>query len=117
MKAEKKCAICGTPIRPNFKVCKKDWNLYELHKNEDWLKFLIKESGETYKLDKLQEALEFGDFTKESKPYKKLSQSDIELIKFYREKGLGAVSISKILGINPNNVKYYVKKFDKGQLH
>lgn len=111
--AEKKCAICGTSIRPNFKVCKKDWEFYEQHKHETWMKFLIKESNETYKLDKLQEALEIGDFTKDPKTYNKLDKSQVDLIRFYREKGLGAVSISKILGINSNIIKYYIKKFDK----
>lgn len=102
------CAVCDKLIADEFIVCKEHMEYYRTYKDEPWFKLLVETQRRQFEIDNEQYLLHAG-IEKITKPYRKLTESEKEGIKFLWNKGLGAKNISKVLSINYNTVNSFTR--------
>ena len=106
------CALCDKKIRNDHVVCREHLAYYLAHKDEEWMQELIKTNRRQFEVDNEEIAYMHGDTLPERTTPKitrrRLTETDKKRILYYRQKGLGYTTISKILGLNPRTIQSYI---------
>ncbi len=106
------CAMCDRVIADEFICCKEHMEYYRVYKDEEWFKVLVETQRRQFEIDNEQYFLQAG-IPKIVKPYRKLTESEKEAIKYLWNKGLGAKNISKVLSINYNTVNSFTRSLPR----
>jgi hypothetical protein len=107
------CALCDTRIRSDHVVCKAHFDYYLTHKSEEWMVALIDAQRRQFEIDNQENYIATGIQLPEKRFYRRLSADDLQQINFYREKGLGAKNIGKIIGVNYPAIEKYLQRSKK----
>lgn len=107
------CAMCDSIVPDSHVVCKTHYQEYKLYKDEPWFKELADAARRQFEIDNEETAIQMGDFSKVPQNRRKLTESDKKLIVQYFKKGLGSISISKILDLNNNTVESFIQRYKK----
>lgn len=116
-KSSRTCALCDMIIQSNHVVCKIHYGDYILYKNEQWFKELVTYTRRQFQIDNEEIAMCLGDLPKNTKVYKKVTETQLKEILKYRELGLNPDAISKLTNVNKKVVEYYIYKVLKKKIH
>ena len=107
------CALCDTRIRSDHVVCKEHFPYYLAHKSEEWMIVLIDAQRKQFEIDNEENYIATGVQLPEKRFYRRLTADDLQQILFYRQKGLGAKNIGKIIGANYYAIEKYLQRTKK----
>lgn len=110
----RKCLYCDVMVRGAHVVCNKHFNDFMRDKDQEWVKFLIKDDSRMARQDHEDFiAQEIGvDHLPERN--RMLTKEEIdEIQRLHKHAGLGYVRIARELDLNPETVKYYTSAKSK----
>lgn len=108
---KKLCALCETGIGAYDIVCKEHIAELELYEKESWFQALVEAQQRQYEIDTAQQrAFVFGVSIdhKSTKPYVKLTKTNIKDIHALVKQGLGWRRIARQLQLNPRTVNKFI---------
>lgn len=101
------CALCDKTIPDTWIVCREHYKHYHEYKDDEWFQVLVVAQRRQFEIDNVEHVIIRGG--RQYRKYRRLSTSEKIAIKYLHDRGLGAVSIGKALGIAKSTVEKYVE--------
>ena len=111
--SSKVCAFCDKQIPSNHITCKEHWILYQEHKDAPWAIALIGAQAQQFCVDNLELEFEGKIAPKVKRHLHRLTDEEKQKIDEYHSKGLGSVSIAKLLFLKRSTVSKYLERVRK----